>query len=319
MSRMMIYAHYDPLIKETKFGDHFVKEDMSYEDAVAHTIRYMRSQYPRRAQYFDSDEVKKRVWDISEFAKEQDRFYGASKIDDVIRPNIGYQGKQGREYHRLGFEELCFKVDEFLKEQNQPLIVAGLSTAQFEAALETVQAFTRGAKTILADLCARFGKTIWSASVAVEEDTELVVVASYIKTVFASFANDIVKFEQFREYVHVDMGDADYQNKIDAAFKKGKRVFAYISLCSGSKRKERFEYIFGLKQKRMLIIDEADFGAHRDNQGDLMRSMIQENDKVIIMTGTNSDRAARKWNIDHVIHTNYFELLAHKKEAMEAA
>ena len=314
----MVYNHFDPLVGESKFGDHFVNRDCTYEEAVADTIRYMRTQYPRRARYFDSDSVLKKVWEVSDFAKTQNKFYGASKIDDVIRPVIGKPGTQGKEYHKLGFDELNMKVDLFLAQQGQPLIEAGLSTLQYEVADEVLTHFKNGSRCILAELCARFGKTIWSGAVAVETDADLIIVASYVKTVFTSFATDLVQFNQFANYVHVNTSDADYQEKITSAFKQGKKVFAYLSLCNGSKRQQRIDYLFEQNKTTMLIVDEADFGAHHLKQAKPLIDKINEDVYVVIMTGTNADRAATYWPIDTMVSVTYPELLIQKRETQHA-
>jgi len=315
---MMVYAHYDPLIKETKFGDHFVSSECTYEEAVADTIKYMRTQYPRRARYFDSDEVLKKVWDVSEYAKSQDKFYGASKIDDVIRPAIGKPGKQGKEYHALDFETCNIKVNTFLAKQGQKLIDAGLSTKQFEVAEEVIAKFEQGCRCVLAELCARFGKTIWSGAVGVEMEAELIVVASYVKTVFTSFASDLTQFNQFSQYVHIDTGDVNYQQKINKALEQGKKVFAYLSMANGSKRQERIDFLFGQKCKTMLVVDEADFGVQRIKQAQPLINAVDETVYVLIMTGTNADRAATHWPIDAMVSITYPELLIQKKETQRA-
>lgn len=324
MARMMVYDHFDPLIGEPKFGDHFVNRDCTYEEAVADTIRYMRTQYPRRGSYFDSDAVLKKVWDVSEFAKSQGKFYGASKIDDVIRKAIGNPGTQGKEYHSISFDELNLIVNQFLAKQGQPLIVAGLSTKQYEVAEEVIDLFNTGSRIVLAELCARFGKTIWSGSIAVEKEVALVVVASYVKTVFSSFAGDLTSYQQFADYAHVDTGVVDYQEKISSALNAGKKVFAYLSLCNGDLRQERIDFLFDVKCSKMLIVDEADFGAHTENQALPLVKKVTENDdvNVIIMTGTNADRAVTHWKVDSIVSVTYPELLIQKratKEEMELA
>lgn len=319
MARMMVYNHFDPLVGESKFGDHFVNEDCTFEEAVEHTIRYMRTQYPRRATYFDSDAVLKKVWDVSDFAKSQGRFYGASKIDDVIRKSIGSLGTQGKEYHCLPFEALNLIVNQFLAKQGQPLVVAQLSTKQYEVADEVIDLFNQGSRIILAELCARFGKTIWSGAVAVEQDVDLVIVASYVKTVFTSFAGDLTSFQQFSNYAHVDTSDAEYQAKINDALANGKKVFAYLSLCNGDLRQERINFLFGAECSKMLIVDEADFGAHTENQALPLVEKVNEteNVNVIIMTGTNADRAVTHWKVDSIVSVTYPELLMQKKSTKE--
>ena len=45
--------------------------------------------------------------------------------------------------------------------------------------------------------------------------------------------------------------------------------------------------------------------------------MVGEDDVLILMTGTNSDRATSNWDIDMILSTTYFELLVNKKESMD--
>jgi hypothetical protein len=44
--------------------------------------------------------------------------------------------------------------------------------------------------------------------------------------------------------------------------------------------------------------------------------MVKDDDVLILMTGTNSDRASSEWDIDLMLSTTYFELLVNKKESM---
>ena len=253
---------------------------------------------------------------MSDFAVEVDMMDKKAKVDDHIRKQIGFRKGTTGEVHTIPQELMSLKVSKFLSEQGQELMSAGLSTDQYEQAEKVIAAYNNGSRTILSELCARFGKTIWSSVVATETEQELVVVASYVKTVFTSFASDIVRFEQFKEYVHVDTGEADYQKKIRQAFKDGKKVFAYLSLCGGGKRQERIDFLFSLRKLRMLIVDEADFGAYREKQSLPLQSARKNSDFVLIMTGTNSDRAASTWNVDYMTAKTYPELLVSKSEAL---
>jgi hypothetical protein len=318
-NRMFIYAWEDlDSPNEVKFGEHFVYNCM-YDQGIDDTTKYIRSSLGRQKYKFDQNRVKiHMIQDVTDYAISVNRMKIHSKLDDYIRDQCLIR-RQGRgEFHKMSGDSVVRAVYEFLEKANAPLMEASLSTAQFEAAVEVVDAINNnGAKTILAELCARFGKTIWSSAVATETEAELVVVASYIKTVFTSFATDIIRFNQFRNYVHVDTSEDGYEQKIEQAFANGKKVFAYLSLCGGSKRQHRIDYLFGLNKNRFVIIDEADFGAHKQNQAEPLRAARQSNDIVVIMTGTNADRAVTGWKIDRIVSTNYFELLTHKKDALK--
>jgi len=323
MAYMMVYAYedLDHQLHETKFGDHFVSEDLSYDEAVQHTMSYMRTQFPRRGKHFDSDRVLKQVWDVSDFAKSKNKFKPHSHIDDVIRPNIGYKGTQGQEFHSLRIADVINKVSKFLNDVDQPKIDAGLSTLQYKTAETVLDYYHQGDRTILAELCARFGKTIWSGAVGVETGRELTIVVSYVQTVFTSFENDLLQFNQFSDHVHVNTKDKDYKDQIQAAFDADKKVIAYLSMCKDSKnnRQSRIDFLFSYNAGRYVIIDEGDFGVHTKGQAEPLLDARSDDDFIIIMTGTNSDKAASSWNIDNMVSVTYPELLMQKEESIAQA
>lgn len=315
MSRMMIYAWHDAghELGETKMGDHFVTDDLTHDEAVQHTIDYMRGQFPRRGRYFDSDAVLKKVWDISEIAKKNNKFYKGSHIDDLVGRAIGRRGtKQGGEFHAMPFDDVVYKINEYIRKTEQPLTSAGLSQWQYDQAESVIDAVAQGHKVILAELCARFGKTIWAGVLAKETGAMVTVIASYVLTSFASFAKDLTEFEQFRDIEIIDSAEGDYQTKVAAALKQKRQVVVFLSMCGSAKRQDRIDFLFGLKQNRLVFIDEADYGAHTNKQADPFINAKKKNDVVVLMTGTNGERACGNWEIDHYIGTTYAELLMEK-------
>jgi len=310
---MMCYAYQDIAsnLEETKFGDHFVDDESI--DAVKDTESYIKTQFPRRVAHFKSGQVLTKVWDVSDYAKKVNKFYKRSHMDDVIRKDIGFKGTQGQEYHSMDIETLSLKVNQILARQGQKLIPAKLSTMQSIVAEEVLDKYKQGDRRILLSLCPRFGKTICSAAIAVEEDIQLVVVSAYVKTVFASFAKDLAKFQQFSNAVHVDCMDPQYQSQVNEAIKNGQRIIAYLSLCPGTKREKRIKYLTSVKARRMWVVDEADFGAHTVKQVAALKEGVQPRDYLILMTGTNAERAVGSWKIDHVITVTYAELVIQKK------
>ena len=314
MARMMTYAwnDQDNILNETKYGDHFVSEDLTEEEAVAHTIAYMRTQFPRRARHFDSGRVQYTTWDVSEIAKAEDKFYGGSKIDDVIREHIGRPGTQGKEFHALPFDELVYRVNKYINTTKQPRPSVGLSQWQYDAAENVIAAVAHNHRIIMAELCARFGKTLWAGALAIETNAQITIVASYVLTSFSSFAKDLTSFEQFRNLEVIDSASPTYQRDINAALNARRQVVVFLSMCGSAKRQDRIDFLFGLKQNRLVFIDEADFGAHTNKQADPFIAATQSDDVVILMTGTNGERACGNWQIDHYLGTTYAELLMEK-------
>lgn len=296
---------------EQKFGDHFSNKE-TLDQAFEETQKYIRGTLGRQKHKFDHGRVViHAMWDASEYAKLKNRFGPHMKVDDLIRPCIGRHLQA--DVHLIDHEPLIINVNRELAKHNQPLRNAALSTKQYEVACEVVDKFNKDDNVILAALCARFGKTIWSGAVSVEMDVQLTVIASYVKTVFTSFATDLTSFEQFAGHEHIDTADANYQQKINDALAEGKRVFAYLSLANGSQRQNRIDFLFDLNVTKMLIVDEADFGAHQIKQAQPLVDKLPNIDYTIIMTGTNADRAVTHWPVSSVVSVTYPELLIQKK------
>lgn len=310
--RMFVYVWYDKRTpNECKFGEHWVKAGI---DPNSDIIKYVRNDQNKRKDLFDDGTISvEMIWDITEYAKSKEKYYPNSHVDNLIREGIKHV-KQS-EVHNLTPEILIDKVNDILRKENSPRPEVGLSTAQYQDAVKVLEGINGGKRRILAELAARYGKTIWSSAIAVESGIPVVVVSSYVLTSFTSFKNDIRKFQQFQELEIVDSQGDNYQDKINGFIVEGKQVMVFVSLCNGKGRNERVEYLKGLDCQKIVFVDEADYGAHQKKQYDALMTMINEDDVLILMTGTNSDRASSEWKIDLMISTTYFELLVNKKES----
>lgn len=299
-----------------KFGERWVKEGQDPEKEV---LKRVREQLSTSKYLLDSGEAKIDWFgDVTEYAKKFDRCYMHGKVDDHIRAQIGFRTEGSSEFHDLPADEMIIRVNKLLSKVGQPLPIAGLSTAQYNIANNVIEAIHAGKRTILAELCARFGKTIWSGAMIRETNASLTVVASYVLTSFSSFIKDLTSFEQFKDLVHVDTKDDDYQEQINAALADGKQVVAYVSMCKGSKRDDRIEFLYSTEHTVLTVIDEADYGVHKAGQAGVLIENIRPDDVTILMTGTNSDRAAGEWNPDHFVSVTYPELLIEKALTLNA-
>lgn len=301
---------------ECKFGERWVPAGKDPEKEV--WTRIKNSVGVRKDLVRDGTIQLKSIWDVTEYAKKIGRYYKHGKVDDKIRPIIGFRKGSTGEVHELPPDEVQTKVNKFLAKLGQPLPEAGLSQNQYNAAENIIASIAEGKRTVVAELCARFGKTIWSGALIRETNARLTVVASYVLTSFASFEKDLSSFEQFKDLVLIDTANDDYKEVIDAALLQGKQVVAFLSMCSGTRRQKKIDYLFSVKETRLVIIDEADFGVHRSNQSQPLINARKENDVVILMTGTNGDKATSVWPVDHYLSVTYPELLIEKhKDRLE--
>jgi hypothetical protein len=313
MAHTIIYVweDLDAPESEQKFGDHF-SESETLDGAFKETERYVRGSLGRQKHKFDEGRVVlHKMWDATEYAKIKGRFGKHQKIDDVIRPVIGHHVQA--DVHRIDSDTLIERVNLELIRHDQPLPPAGLSQNQADSVNNVIAAIAKGKRTVVAELCARFGKTIWSGALVRETNANLTIVASYVLTSFSSFKKDLTSFEQFRDLVLVDSKDDDYQNQVNQGLSDNKQVVVFLSMCGGGRRQERIDYLFGLDQVRLVMIDEADFGVHKAGQSKPLLEARSENDVVILMTGTNGDKAASIWAVDHYLSVTYPELLMEKR------
>ena len=308
---LYVWEDLDAPESEQKFGDHYSHAD-TLAEAEAETAKYIRGSLGRQKHKFDEGRIViHKIWNATEYAKLKNRFGVHQKVDDVVRPVIGHHVQA--DVHRIDSDTLIERVNKELIRHNQPLPVVGLSQNQYSAAENVLAAVGQGKSTIVAELCARFGKTIWSGTLVRETDAQLTVVCSYVLTVFASFKKDLTSFEQFRNLVLVDTADVDYQEQIKNGLNDGKQVVAFLSMCSGGRRQDKIDYLFGINgYTRLVLVDEADFGVHKAGQSKPLIDARSEEDVVILMTGTNGDKAASIWNVDHYLSVTYPELLIEK-------
>lgn len=313
MDKMYCYLWHEKTdVDECKFGERWVKEGQDPEAEIRKRIK--DSVGVRKDKINDGTIELVAFWDVTELAQTQcpERLKQHGRVDDYIREHIGFRKGTTGEIHTLDAVDMAFKVNEFLKKVGQPLPVAGLSQNQYTAAENIIAAVAEGKRTIVAELCARFGKTIWSGALIRETNAQLTIVASYVLTSFASFKKDLSSFEQFRDLVLIEAGEGDWEEKIQTAINEGKQVVVFLSMCSGGKRQSKIDILFAYNVNKLVIIDEADFGVHQLKQSQPLIEARDEDDVVILMTGTNGDKAASVWAVDHYLSVTYPELLIEK-------
>lgn len=311
--RMFCYLWSEIGTDECKFGERWVKGGLDAGKDCAYRIR--ESLGVRKDLFDEGSVVVRSIWDVSDYAKKIGKFFVHGKVDDSLREIIGFR-KQG-EVHSISADEMEVKVNKELSRLGQPLKKCGLSVWQYRAVCETKTAKDNGFMTVLADMCARAGKTLYIGAVLIETDVPVTVVASYVLTSFTSFMGDLSSFEQFKDVEMIDSKDDDYKSKVKIARSAGKKVLVFLSLCKGglkkNKRAERIKFLFSLNEPVMLVIDEADYGAWKSGQCDPLVKHRRDGDFVILMTGTNADRAVGGWDVDEVIQVTYLEMLMEKK------
>lgn len=301
---------------ECKFGQTLVKAEEDARDASWDRIKEsvgVRKDLCKPGLNGEEPEIQLfHYWDCTEYANKNGLFYKGARVDDHIRKNIGHRKGNSGEVHSLSPLEFKLRADKFFTDCNFPLPNVGLAAWQARGVENIIDAFRNGKQFILADLCARFGKTILIGASIIEMNIPLTIVASYVLTSFSSFRNDFSGYEQFRNIVLVNTEDFAWNYQVNLALNEGKQVVVFMSLCKGIHRQPKIDFLFSEKVRRLVVIDEADYGAHKSGQAEPLKRAIKSNDMCIIMTGTNAARAVKHWDIDHLVSNVYPELVMEK-------
>ena len=324
-----------------KFGERYVCIGQRPWEEIQKRVR--SQQQTSKYRYDRGDIAIAMIWNVTNYARRIGRMFKQARVDDVLRQAIGHRVGSTGEFHEIAVDTLIERVNRELGKDPHNLPEAGLSTLQYQMLGETLGAFDAGHRVIMAELCARFGKTVWAGAVAVEMDAPVTVIASYVLTSFSSFVKDLTSFKQFAHLVHIDTKLDDWWDQFNAARSKGKNVVLYLSMCAGgggkdddgdnsdqnafvedeagfiSKRDARIRAIYQDWEHRepiLLIVDEADFGIHTESQAGVLIKNQGAQDRVILMTGTNADRASSLWPVDHYQSVVYPEMLMMKARTL---
>ena len=299
---------------EFKFGERWVKAG---QHPLVEVWRRIKNSVGVRKDLINEGKIELLAhWDVSEYAKKVGRFYPHGKVDDHMRRFLGQRKGSTGEIHTFAPDQGKLKIDQLLARTGQPLPSVGLAAWQARTLRSVLEMIANGDRIIMAELCARFGKTIWAGALARELDVPLTIVASYVLTSFASFEKDLSGFDQFKDLVIVDSADPEYQDAVDAALANGKQVVVFLSMCAGERRQQKIDYLFGLSVPRLLVIDEADFGIQRPAQASLLVDAMAPDDAAVLMTGTEAAKASALWPIDNMISVVYPELVMEKRNPL---
>jgi len=124
---------------------------------------------------------------------------------------------------------------------------------------------------IIAELCARFGKTLMYLELFRRLENDIMILPAYVHTVFTSFANEILgkygdenigKWSNFHGFKLIDtMVSGDWQTKFTENLGKSKMV-VFVSAQTREESFSNFDIIKDVDSiRKFVVIDEADFGA----------------------------------------------------------
>jgi predicted GIY-YIG superfamily endonuclease len=253
------YEHHNKGSKSTTEVD-FIKtfevEDMdSGEKELHRTLKSLGYEVVTRTSLFDENKLESKTEVFS-----GKRIDTSEEISEKIIIQILESIVTGSEYIKITRRE--FKP-HFLQE------IAILQC------LDAIDNADSDSVNIIAELCARFGKTLTYLELFRRLENDIMILPSYMHSVFTSFENEIIgkykdekigKWSNFQNFKVIDTRENNnWQEKLKENLGKSKLV-VFVSIQTPEESFSKFDSIKEIDSKRkFVVIDEADFGAHTKN------------------------------------------------------
>lgn len=184
----------------------------------------------------------------------------------------------GTEWFKVDVSEVIkvskikLKDEQISKLQFKPHFLQEIAILQ---CLDAIENETEDSVNIIAELCARFGKTLMYLELFRRLENDIMIIPSYVHSVFTSFENEIIgkykdenigKWTNFEGFKVIDtVLDDNWKQKFNDNVGKGKLV-VFISAQSREDSFDKFDVIKNVSNDRkFVVIDEADYGAWTEN------------------------------------------------------
>jgi len=189
---------------------------------------------------------------------------------------------------------------------------AKLTIWQLEALDKFISLLDEDKRKIMAELAARFGKTLLYLALFGQLKERVMVVGSYYLTALSSFKKECYLYEQFSNFTVLDLYSDTFQSDFAYNLSKDKKIVVVVSLCGdkegNSPRNDNARFLSKFSDK-ITVIDEADYGAHTKNCVPFV-NLIGKGAPIILTTGTNSERAKGEHDdVDAFFKVTYLDML----------
>jgi len=162
---------------------------------------------------------------------------------------------------------LAIQIEE--KDPGAGRVELMFTLSQIKALDKALEQYEKG-EVLLAELCPRFGKTVWAIALFDHTDKQVMVVSSYVHSVFNSFKTDYARFTQFEHIVIAETAEQVAENTAN-----GLRSLVLVPLTDNFDRwKEKYSWVNKLTSK-FVFVDEADFGAHQPAQVKKVKYLLE--------------------------------------------
>jgi hypothetical protein len=188
-----------------------------------------------------------------------------------------------------------------------------LTIWQLQAMDQIFSFLGEGKKKIMAELAARFGKTLEYLAMFLAVKQKIMVVGTYYLTALKSFKKEVSLYNEFSNFIVLELKSDTFQEDFNQGLVDGKKIVVLVSLCGDKEsnttvRNQNAQFIEQFTDK-ITVIDEADYGAHTESCVPFV-NRIGYGAPVILTTGTNSERAKGLHNdLDAFFRITYLDQL----------
>ena len=298
-------------INENKVGFYIYTDETNYKKNKYKCGQSIRGLYRLGEQAQQSEKLMVVDWVPSEEAN-------ISSRDQQIHEELHNEGKSQWLY-RLDKESSPGKEWSVFPDNNpgelwwdklsgkQTRVDLGLTHWQIKSLEKIVTSLSEGKKLIMAELAARFGKTTTYLALLDIVQTKVMVIGSYVLTVSSSFKKECRRFKQFDNMEFLEMNSLTFAEDFANLLNTDKQIVVFASLCGSSIVEKNSEILSNFDDK-LVVIDEADYGAHTEQKAPLVRQITGDS-PLILTTGTNSERARGEHDVDDMFRVTYFDML----------
>ena len=199
---------------------------------------------------------------------------------ELTKRGLWHSGKhKGTEWFRIPgntVEEAKQYIDDLIaqfegKRIRKKVKLRAMQQAALNKAMEFIENGT-GDVSIIANLCPRFGKTIWALSlfnkIFKKYGNKVMLLPAYWLSVHSSFIKELREYDDFLDIVQIDVNDPDAREQAIDALGAQQRLLVPISLhgdyddwCN------KHQWISDIPNNELFVFaDEGDFGTHTENQ-----------------------------------------------------
>lgn len=181
-------------------------------------------------------------------------------------------GKNIREAFKYIDDEIS-KIEG--KRVRKKVTLRTLQKKTLDQAMKTIESCARAGKdtaSLIANLCPRFGKTVWALSlfnrISDKYGNNVMLIPAYWLSAHSSFIGELDEYSDFGDIIQINIDDPNAEREALYALNAGKRIIVAISLHGDiDPWKKKHRWISNIpNQQIFMFADEGDFGTHTDNQ-----------------------------------------------------